>query len=176
MSTLLFTGHKTFFFLTDKEEVGKKRRKVLPYGGGDSGGGYFGGLPPGMGGGGNAGGGMFGAPGFQGFMGSPGIGGYQQAMDFGEISLNSSKNKFGNVLSAENRGHMRFLMISLFCAELDGSDDDSDDDDLGGGLRGRTAQHTFAPVASQASGPVRGRGARRMAPASGAPEESSSER
>ena len=74
----------------DKEEVGKKRRKVLPFGGGDGGGffgGNLGGMPPGMGGGGgNAGGNIFGAPGFPGFIGGQGIGGYQ-AMGLGNCCI-----------------------------------------------------------------------------------------
>ena len=76
----------TCYIFTDKEEVGKKRRKVLPFGGGDGGsffGGNLGGMAPGMGGGGNAGGNMFGTPGFPGFMGGHGLGGYQ-AMGLGK--------------------------------------------------------------------------------------------
>ena len=68
----------------------------------------------------------------------------------------------------------------ILIAGLGDSSEESDDDDDVGGRRGRTAHHTFAPLGSQASGPsvanTRGRASRKLAPASAAMEESSSER
>ena len=81
------------------------------------------------------------------------------------------------------RDFLRLIPFNMTCgllSELDDSSEESDDDDDNvGGRRGRTAHHTFAPLGSQASGPPasgRGRSSRKMAPASAAMEESSSER